>query len=210
VLRDAMVTTILGRLGARTDLQSLVETEVLYVQETVLEGHPWLPWFLTTETASTPTVAGEESVAVPTGFLQEMEGQSVWLIDPSDDVTPLELKKDEYDILLQRYPGTGQPQAYALRGDFFMLRPTPDDIYTLRMRYFGRAPLLSSNIENVWSKHAADVFIAETCLLVAEEHIKDYESAERFRTMVQRGWDRLNRMNVARAEAGAMREMGDD
>lgn len=209
--RDEAVTSIMNRLGNRTDLETDIITEMKIVQESVLEGHSWLPWFLLSEIATETTVADEERVELPTDFLLEDDDQALWWYDSSDtDNGWKPLAKDDLDILRERYPGTGEPKAYALRGNYFIIKPTPDDSYTLKMSYYARDAALDTDIENEWLKHAADLLIAETCVVMAEEYIKDSESAERFKVAARRAWDRLYRKHVSRQETGAMRTMGDE
>lgn len=208
--RDQLITQVLQRVGKRTDLQADAELEILTVQA-VLEEHQWLPWFLLTEDSSTTTTINEDRVEVPDDFLLEDDDQALWLYDSSNtDNAWKPLDKDELDVLRARYPGTGRPRAYALRGDYFILFPTPDAEYQLRMVYYGRDVALDTNVENKWTKHAPDLVIAELCLILAEEYIKDVESAAGFKEKVKRAWDRVSRKSIARAEAGMQRTMGDD
>lgn len=214
MIRQEAITRILSRLGrdGDTDLEAKIELEIVTVQESILEGHQWLPWFLLTEIATETTIADEERVEIPTDFLLEDDDQALWRYDADNtDNQWTPLKKDDLDVLRDKYPGTGEPVAYALRNQYFVLKPTPDDAYTLKMSYYARdTELANDDDENKWLTHAADLVIAETCILMAEEYIKDYDSAERFKIAAKRAWDRLYRLHIARTEAGGMRQMGED
>lgn len=210
--RDEAIVRILSRLGRDGDtaLQAKVELEIVTVQEQILEGHAWLPWFLLTENATETTISGEERVELPEDFLMEADDQALWWynVNDTDNVwTPL--NKEDLDFLRGRSPGVGFPKSYALRNQYFVIKPTPDDSYTLKMSYYARDEVLSSNVTNKWLTHAGDLVIAETCVVMAEEYIKDYEATDRFKTAAKRAWDRIYRKSVAREEAGTMRSMGD-
>jgi len=210
--RDEAVTRIIQRLGKRVDLQTTIETEIVNVQTDVLEGNEWLPWFLMSGLEDLATVADTQEVAVPTGFLSEDEEEgALWRYDASNtDNVMQELKKDDVRILVARHPGSGIPLSYALRGEQFLLFPTPDAIYPLKLACYLRDAPLTSNITNLWLTHAATLVIEETCYLVATEIMKDLANAPVFRTAADKAWAKLYKRHIARREAGGMRMMGED
>lgn len=211
--RNQLIASAAQKLGKRTDLVTDMETEILVVQSQILEGHHWLPWFLETEDATLVSVAGTESIALPTDFLlEDVENRGLEINLPSDSDEPWqEVKKDDLSIIRQKYPGDGgQPLMYALRGSNIMLRPIPDAVYTFRLNYFARDDELTTDVANLWTTEAADLLIAELCYLMAKDYIKDPESAAGFQTDVQRAWGRLYRKHTARREGGGMRMVGDE
>jgi hypothetical protein len=54
------------------------------------------------------------------------------------------------------------------------LRPVPDDIYTLQIRYQAKdsAPA-DTGTTNLWLTYAADLLLAETGVVVASMHLQD-------------------------------------
>lgn len=181
-----------------------METEAVLLQETVLEEHEWLPWFLETEMAYTTTTAGDERVQLPFDFLQEVEEQALWY-DTGTALVPL--IKGDYDDNLQRYPGTGAPKRYSIGGEYLLLRPVPDATYQIKMRFLATDAALTTNIENKWLKYASDVFLAELGIAISEKHMQHFELAKTFRADAQRAWTRLYSKHVARQEINHDRVM---
>jgi hypothetical protein len=125
-----------------------------------------------------------------------------------------EIVKDFYDDLTSTYPRgseaeKGMPRRYSLVGDYFILKPTPDKEYTVRIKAYLRDQILSTNIENLWLAHAADLMIAEVSHKIAEQHLQDYELAKMIEKDRARARDRLFLLNEARKHANQSYEMGD-
>jgi hypothetical protein len=128
-----------------------------------------LPWFLLTERATTSTVGEEERVLIPDDFIEEYEGDGIWLVDENGGEHLL--RKNEADFLreneqkLTAYntltPKTDRlPHSYALTGKYYSLFPKPSTVYTLKQIYYGKDDaLVDSSSENEWMKHAPFVLI---------------------------------------------------
>lgn len=159
--RNTAINILARRLGNRTDLDDAIADEMILAQEQ-LENH-WpsdtLPWFLASSTSSLVTVAGTEIVAVPSGFLRELEGGGLYL---QDGDTWQRLCKFEMDSVWSTTTEQGTPDRYALFGSNFYLYPIPDAAYPLRLLYGARATALSSDIENAWLQNAPELLIAAT------------------------------------------------
>lgn len=166
MLRDTAISIIARRLGKRTDLDDQILDEMQLVQE-VMEHADMLPFFLLTELATASTEVGEERVKIPTDFLKEYEAGALWYYDSTDDQIWFPLKRREIEELKGAFTDDGPPQYYALAGEYYRIAPVPDDVYTLKMLYYGQDALLTSNIENQWLKYAPELMIAETGLRVA-------------------------------------------
>lgn len=207
MVRDTLLSLLGQRLGNRTDLTTRMITEVQLLQEVRLEQNSWIPWFLETEMATSATVAGEERLALPTDFLAEIEEQTLWLYDSTQDVVWIPLRKMAYDNMLAKYPDTGRPKAYSLGPDEYRFGPVPDDIYTVKMRYKAKDDILDTNIENKWLKHASDVVLAELGIVMAEKHMQHPKLAETFRNDAGVAWTRLYNKHVAREEENQNRVM---
>lgn len=220
--RDEAVSIILSRCVRPGDqlLTTQCYTEMKMVIENILEGGDTLPWFLLSEFLTASTVIGEERVELPlnvggvTGrdFLREHETCSLWIM-PDGDTKWIELIKDDYDALYTALGGGsdsyGQPTHYSLDNQYFYLKPTPDKVYQLRMRVYLRDTPLTSNIENAWLKHAADLVIAETGTIIAGSYLRDTEAEAKFRDEAQKARNRLYIFHEAREHTGRSYSMGD-
>lgn len=171
--RDEAVAIIHQQMGFRSDLSSVIVTHMKLAQQQ-LELEPAKPWFLLTETLSTETEEGQPKVLMPSGsiaMLEEFDNGALYYVPDSgdDEGKNLKLGKFEYDVLVENYKDTdpGYPVAYALRGKYFHIFPTPDDIYTLKILIYANDTILDSNVENNWLKYAPLVLIGKTLKMIA-------------------------------------------
>ena len=215
--RDTAITLIKARMkrAGDTNLDELIVAEMQLVQSTDLEGGPNLPWFLLSENLSAATTADEERVHVPinvefTGndFIREFEEGALWLYNNDEGKYEL-LPKDDYDIILAKYPGGGKPKKYSLNGDYFRFRPLPDVAYTLRMKCYLRDRTLSTNIENDWLKWAPDLMIAKVGAKIARYHLRDEKVADMLDNEATTAASRLLVQDTARKQANLELTMGD-
>lgn len=214
MVRDDAVTLLLSRLGNRSAAtwQTTIINEMILVQSSRLEGDASLRlWFLITENATSAFTIGDERLGLPTDFLGEVEEAVLQVLNPTTSKW-VPLTKDDYDLIVEDFKDSANaiPEKYALLGDYFRVRPVPDLAYPVRMIYFGRDTTLATNIENDWLKHAADLVIAETGIVMAEQHIKDTELVASFRTASAEARVRLRVANEARKHTGRTYEMGSD
>lgn len=209
--RDQIVAIIKARLLRADDstIDAKIVTEMQYVQEQLLENAVVLPWFLLSEFETIDTDPDEERLPLPTGFLREHEECSMWIYDSVNEEW-LPLGRDDYEVLANTHKEPGQPEAYALDGMYFRLKPTPDDIYTIRTRFYIRDAALSTNIENKWLLYASDLMVAETCYIMAGTYLKDNDLAAKFQPDITRARDRINIVNEARAHTNRNYMMGDN
>jgi len=164
MLRDAAITEIRRDLGFNNSLDVQILIDGLKNAQASLEREPELPYFLRTEYASIPTVAGEERVAIPTAseFLMIVEDSALWRFDAAEDLKWKELTKHDLDALRRKYSATdnAEPVAYALDNLYFRVFPIPDKVYTLKMIYYAKAAVLDTNIENSWLEHFPQLLIS--------------------------------------------------
>jgi hypothetical protein len=210
--RDEARAEVQKVLGYRNDKQAEIEFLLLH-QQKEMEHQPTLPWFLREETLTMTSVAGDERMALPAGFLKE------WQDDPMrirvvDDTTGLfvwrKLSKDTPEYLrdtLQSAGTPGIPQAYNRDAVSFILYPTPDDIYTFRMIYYKEDAPLTSDIENKWLKNLPYLLIGLAGMRVSGAS-RDKEAMQTFGMMVQEGSARINNWNTELDEAGARPVVG--
>ena len=124
---------------------------------------------------SVDTVAGQEHVTLPDGF--------VGMRSLSITTNPYQLLTGYGDInsLFNQYPSTTQskPQAYAVVGaDKIYLRPVPDSAYDLRIIYYKTLPVLSAtNTSNWLLTYGLGVYtnaaMTELCM-----YLGDYQAAQ--------------------------------
>src|SRR5687768_4289047 len=210
--RDEVVALLHLRLN-RTDLEAKIISEMVFVQSFQLEGTgAFLPWFLESEMANANAGEGEERVLLPDDFLGEIEEQSLWLYDATNEDAPYtELHKSAYDRLILRHQISGTPREYALAGDYILLRPIPDATYNLRMRYYAAdASLATENIENKWLKHAADWLMAEVGAKIAATHIRNLPLAKEFKQDAAIARQRVYTKHEARKHTNRTYGMGED
>lgn len=197
--RDELVNIVLARCERREDdtaLRTLVEAEMRLVQEGVLEQRVDLPWFLQTEEANATTTAHEERVDLPSDFLLQEDEQGLYIQLPDSGVWKL-LEKREYDYLQHRFGTTENvPQAYALTGTYFVLRPIPDTIYPVKMVYYGRDSWPGSTEANKWMAYAPNVVVAETGIVIAGEYLHNDTLMVKFQAQAEKAWAELASRNL--------------
>lgn len=210
--RDEFVTTLGYRLGNRTDLAAKIIAEMVYVQSTLLEGTgAFTPWFLETEMANVDVPEGEERVPLPGDFLGEIEEQSLWLYDAANSSPFTELHKTAYDRIILKYQTPGTPREYALVGNYILLRPVPNAIFNIRMRYYAKdISVATGNIENAWLKNAADLLMAETGAIMAGDHLQNQALADKFSAAAAIARDRIYKKHESRKHTNRSYGMGED
>lgn len=209
----------IGGLGApvNTGIQTQVRDEFQAQQEELEHAElGTMPWFLENEytNASFKTSTSSPLIAVPTGFLRELDEVRCALFykdaTQSDQWVPIE--KADYDELKAALGGTtaGKPQGYCLLGTNYRVFPESDAAYDLKALIYMADTALDTNIENKWLKYAAKVLVGKVGRVTATQLIRDTGAAAFFDEMYNQGAAGLLRDNVARQEAGRSREMGED
>lgn len=206
MLRSAAVSVIANRLGQRTDLDSQIIAEMQLAQVR-LEHKPELPWFLLKASSALATTATSREVTLPTDFLREDEDGTIWLTTTAG--TLVKLVKDDYDKLLDStwLDEEGQPSHFALKGGKWYMFPEPQLVYALSTFYYGKATVLSTDIENSWLANAPELLIAETGLRVAR-FLRDPEYVSLFQSDITEATRDLITENEARKQAAREAYMG--
>lgn len=185
--RDEAVSLMKKLLGFRRNLDDECVT-ALKAAQTTLEAGPTKPWFLLTERATIATRSGEQRVRVPDTMLVEADNLHLYYIPDDTEEAPVKLTKNAYDTLREAYgeEEPGDPETYALVGNYFMIFPEPDDDYTLEMRVFAQDEVLDSNIENKWLKYVPYALIGKAGILVASM-VRDKDALASFTQMEREG-----------------------
>lgn len=212
--RDQIVDLLMGRLGKRTSsiTQQDIINEMPFVQEMTLEGHPEPPWFLLTTRQNLATVASTETVALPSDFLQEWEDGALYIVN--DDGSETALTREDYDIIKYHKGETeGKPSYYDIVGESIVLRQIPDAVYTLKFRYYARGASLAgvygdgNNIENIWLKYAADWFLAEVGMVIANQYLQSDKMLQMFAAQAIQAKKRVDAKNTIMEESNKQRFM---
>lgn len=213
--RDEAVTRLLSRLGNRSAAE--YTTPILNWMDDVqlynLEQDPGLlPWFMITETSSASFTIDEERLEVPADFIQTYEEAELQAFHTeSNRFCPI--TKAHYDEIVKAYVdhSPGLPEKYALVGQYFRVRPIPDQEYVAKLIYYAHQPLPSAdNVENTWLKWAADLLLAWTGYEVASKELQDMELAATFESPIAIARKRLIKRNEARMHANFEYSMGED
>lgn len=207
--RDEAIAQMKVILGFKTNLDDTLIAAMKW-QQTELELSPTKPWFLLSEYSDYTTEAGEQRVALPTDFLLEYE-EGCLSYRPATYPTEKEvdLEKGFLEELKRNYKDAdaATPEAYALSGNYFLLFPTPADAYNLRMKYYKRAAVLNSNIENEWLMFAPGVLIGQAGAIVAAG-LRDWKAKEQFDRIQQKATLLLENQNEARKHENLECQMG--
>lgn len=208
---------LMSRLGDRREpeLRALCLLEMALAQETVLEAGPVLPWFLITEEAVTTTTVNDHRVELPDDFIREVDdGEYPLYYRPADGSSDVVLTKGSFSELRAKNWGERDtPMGYALRGEYLMIFPKPQEEHILVLPgYYARQtpPSDSDSFENVWCKWAPDLLMSVTGEIVAAQHLQNVDPivVQSFSNIKVEAYNRLSRMETAREEANRDRSMG--
>lgn len=202
----AHLASMLGNVGDTLDSQALTELKLAQIQA---ERGPVLPWFLVQQTQDS-TVAEQENLAFPTGFLRAVESGHLFITSTAGVKT--RLRRKDYDYLQGKYSGSasGQPVYYAALGSQFYFFPTPDVAYTITFfAYTADDVLESGGAANLWSTYYPDLLMGIAGLRLTE-HQKEHMARPRFEEMVASALRQLEQDETARENTNREDEFGGD
>jgi hypothetical protein len=225
------ITSLRTKLGNRSaaDLPSasiLIDLED--IRKTILERAAFKPWFLQNEDTSISTVALQEYVNLPVGFLafdEEDEWSGVAYSNPADVTidpwTPLTV--DDFNTIKAYYKaGTtstdttssgikGKPVRAAIVGTKLYMRPIPDAVYALRFRFYKTDTAIADvGVETLWLQYASDWLMGEIGVQYAGLVIQNSDLIPFFDDLRTKGRNRIYRDTIARQEANKHRQQGDE
>lgn len=208
--RSEAVALIQMQLAQRSDLESQIVSQLQFAQFT-LERAPEKPWFLVSEDTFAPLTVDEPRLATPDDFLAEVD-EATFKYRPDDWPTSQEvdLRKDEYDVLAREFRGAdaGEPVAYALLGDYFHFFPTPDDTYQVRLIYYQKDDVLTTDIENRWLRNAPLLLMGSAGQLIAGGPIRDKDATAIFSQWIATGLQLVRDENTVRELNNRELQMG--
>ena len=118
------------------------------------------------KSVTTATVSGDSTVEIPSDFLEIRD--FVVLTNPIQPLSyssPSSLSNDP------RASEVGVPKSYTILANEFLMSPSPDGVYTLRLLYYSAPPYMSStNASNVFLNVAPDALLY-AALLEAEPYL---------------------------------------
>jgi hypothetical protein len=118
------------------------------------------------KSVTTATVSGDSTVEVPSDFLEIRD--FVVLTNP---IQPLSYSSPSTLSNDPRASEVGVPKSYTILANEFLLSPSPDGVYTLRLLYYSAPPYMSStNASNVFLNVAPDALLY-AALLEAEPYL---------------------------------------
>jgi len=174
------------RLGSRTNvaIRTNLVSEVNAAIE-LLEQGSFLPWFLEEHSTTLATVADQDTITLPTGFLREIEEEKPWVILAANDNDRVILKKRDSGFIVQRnHPDiTNSPQVYAVRNTDILIGPIADQVYSISFPYYKASndPMVDDTnaATNPWLINAADWVLNLGASVVADLHLQNTKLATR-------------------------------
>lgn len=200
-----------ARIQQDTDYRS-GQTDVivgyLKMAQRLLEKGKDLPRFLIEEDATLVATTGSAEIALPTGFLREVE-ESEFRYYSTEDAEWVTLEKMGINEAETRFgdADAGKPVAYVLRKDTIAFYPERDTNYTLTWSYYKAAAVLDTDIENAWLKHNPDVLIGKAGYHYALS-LSNANAADRFLKLYGEAWANQFAEDVERDRDNAPIHMG--
>jgi hypothetical protein len=172
MLRSAAITVIQRGLGFRDDLTNEIISALQEAQRLEELGKD-LPYFLKQEDEAFAITSGTGEIALPTGFIQEVQGETFHF---RDGTTNNRVYLEKF-IDLQRLRQTldtsdavpGAPKAYYLRKATVLVYPERDAAYSATWSYYKQAESLATDIENSWLAYAPDLLIGKAGMIICED-----------------------------------------
>lgn len=145
-------------LGWRSDKAAEILVALQQIQDSEEQGVS-LPWFLLSEDQTLTTVADQNYIALPSGFIRETETEGPHYLSSAN--VPTFLSKGDYGRLYQLYAASdpGAPKAYAIRESRIYFFPTPDAVYTLYWDFWAHDDAITGVGENAWLANFPDLLI---------------------------------------------------
>jgi hypothetical protein len=177
--------TVIASYLARTDLTTQIP-DFIRLAELRLRRDLRIRQML--KSATTATVAGDETVELPSDFLEVRD-----LVIVGNPVQPLSYYSPSALNRNTRTWESGKPQDYTVLANNFQLAPIPDSVYTVKMFYFAApAFLTTSNVSNVFLLNTPDALLYGA-LLEAAPYLMDDARINTWATMFDRAMSSITR-----------------
>lgn len=151
--------------------------------------------------ANLSTVAGTQTVALPTDLL-EMDNIGI-----SSSSPPRMLHYLTPEAMDEKFPNaywTGTPATYTIIGNNLLLGPTPDAVYTVQVDYFARFPTLSGggSTTNWLLTYHPDVYLF-AALAEASNYMMDEQRTAMWESRYMRAVEALNTADDTSGRSGS-------
>lgn len=199
-----------GMPGGRT-LEDVITARIQEAQR-ILETGTTLPRFLREEDHALTLLEGEHTVALPTGFIREVDSERPHFTPVSTSI-PKFLEAKFYDdavaAQIREQNDPVAPAIYVIRKSVIDFITTADQDYTIYMTYFKAGASLATDIENVWLANAPDWLIGETGLRIAMD-LRDKDAISIFTTLQKTGRSATFGEHLLDETSGGPLQMGAD
>jgi hypothetical protein len=173
---------------ARTDLTTQIPTFITLAENRLRRDLRIRPML---KVVTTPTVAGDSTIAMPSDFLEmrdiHIESSPIQTIvyqNPSNFFRNTKASTSD----------SGAPKFYTVMGSEFQFAPIPDTAYTLKMVYYASPTYLSSsNSSNAFLANCPDLLLYAS-LGEAEPYLMNDARVQTWATLYDRG---LNSLTVS-------------
>ena len=175
-----------------------------------MEQGKTLPWFLIEEDNPLTLAIDTNTVALPEGFIREVDWQPMRYIDSTATTpTPRKVMKKTFEDALDAYGARldGAPLVYVIRKEEFYFFPAADVEYTLYHSYYKAGDILDTNIENVWLEVVPELLIGDAGARMAADLRDDYAKGL-FGEIRNAAWDSVFKETIMRGEAARRQAVG--
>ena len=186
--------TAVANYLARTDLTSQI-TDFIRFAELRLRRELRIRQML--KSATTTTVGGTATVALPSDFLEIRD-----FLILTNPVQPLTYSSPSIFSRNARVTESGKPLDYTILASEFQLAPVPDSTYTIKMLYYAAPTFLSdTNSSNAFIANAPDALLYAS-LLEAEPYLMNDARINTWGTMYDRAISTLTKSDEASQYSG--------
>ena len=197
MLRSDAVTRINRGLDFGERSTDLIVAQLLESQRLLEKGKTLPRWLIQEDETMTVTV-GTGEIALPTGFIREVEGESFYYVDDETD-EPIMLEKMGLHEAKARFYGSdaARPQAYVLRNDTVAFFPERSEEVALLWSYYKKASLLDTDIENEWLANNPEALIGHAGMVLAKD-LGNPGATQRFTDLFNEAWGNQFKEDIER------------
>lgn len=209
--RDQAVARIQQGLGFRSDREDECALMLQEAQRFFEQGKT-LPWFLIEEgTLDLVYLTDPNIVALPTGFIREVEARTVYY--ENDDGELVAVTKKSWATAFDAYANeeAGTPEVYVLRASDIYFFPAATADFTYQFPFYKKAAVLENpSDENVWLEEAPELLIGEAGYRLSSDMRDERAMKMVFDPMRKQAWESVLRETIAREEAALKQAFGSD
>lgn len=148
-------------------------------------------------TATLATVAGEQTVLLPSDYLQGRQ-----LVIEGDGGYPLQ--QNSLDVV-EVYNHSGKPVVFATHGNRIVFGPVPDGVHTFTLRYKAKLPSLTLNTATNWLLTGHPDAYVYMCAAVINLHLENKEAAGTYLAFAEGVIDEINAQGNRHRRVGGTR-----